>query len=359
MTKEEYGLFISGLLKTIEEKEIVQKDLAMKAQVSEVNLSKVLNLKVGSSPKWRKKICVALGVSEDEMIAAGYAIKNKPQTQPPQRHRRSTDPSTPAADVVAAVTLLASQFLQTERNLIFWQTFFESISSAACIIKDGIVLYQNQADRSLCRGIIIGEKICDSCSGDKCFQSNCADCSIKHTMETGEPKKFYANIGDGFYRVESVPMRADGKLYVIAIACKEEEYRKALEKLASLEKERKYIPNMGLFAPTLYVNAEHKIKFLTEEFSRTLHLPSDNLKTFDDFLDMLNEKLFSPKKLYALAKEARDEGIASEASAKLTNGKSVWFIFRPAKDDNGILVGLIIHVMDQEMYEFFKGRGAI
>lgn len=72
--KQRQVYFIAGLAETIRTQKIAQKDLATKAQISAVTLSKVLNGKQGCSPEWRNKICLALGMSEAELTNRGAVI---------------------------------------------------------------------------------------------------------------------------------------------------------------------------------------------------------------------------------------------------------------------------------------------
>ncbi|MDP3695415.1 MAG: helix-turn-helix transcriptional regulator, partial [Desulfocapsaceae bacterium] len=72
--KQRQAFFIAGLAETIRAQKIAQKDLAVKAQISAVTLSKVLNGKQGCSQEWRNKVSKPLNITEEELVKKGAVI---------------------------------------------------------------------------------------------------------------------------------------------------------------------------------------------------------------------------------------------------------------------------------------------
>jgi transcriptional regulator with PAS, ATPase and Fis domain len=72
--KQRQAYFIAGLAETIRAQKIAQKDLAVKAQISAVTLSKVLNGKQGCSQEWRNKVSKPLNMTEEELVKKGAVI---------------------------------------------------------------------------------------------------------------------------------------------------------------------------------------------------------------------------------------------------------------------------------------------
>jgi len=120
MTKDEYRDFIAGIRKTIDVMGLIQKEVAVKAGVSHVNFSKVLNHRIGSSAKYRHKICKALGVSEEEMVKLGGGEK------PPEQVSVSRPPIAPLPadylsvdDIVQTLSAVSASFIKTDARLKF------------------------------------------------------------------------------------------------------------------------------------------------------------------------------------------------------------------------------------------------
>jgi DNA-binding Xre family transcriptional regulator len=213
MTKEDLDYFITGLGVIIDERGIVQTDLATRAGISAVNLSRVINRRAGCSAKWRRKVCAALGVFEEDVIREG-SRKRTPTPPPP--------PSIPGVeagyvspfDVVSAVNVLAGQYTKANERMHCWMAVFELLPVAALIVRDDIVVHQNHMSRIW--GNVTGRPICEGCiSSDGCER---ATCPVTVAVETNDHASGYRMIGAQRYRVDATPMRHQEESRLIVTA---------------------------------------------------------------------------------------------------------------------------------------------
>lgn len=119
-------------------------------------------------------------------------------------------------NALATATAFVNQTLTTTEHLSNWQHAFENLSSAICIVKDGIVILRNQANRWICAGATVKATLCESCNGGKGFSLECAT-DIKTHMTRG-PSVFYAQMGRGYYVIGTCMTKINLNEYQIVIA---------------------------------------------------------------------------------------------------------------------------------------------
>lgn len=214
MDRATYLKFIVGLSDEIRATGLTQEDFSKRANTSKTNLSRVLNDKGGCSPRWRKKVCAALGTTEDAVIARGGRETNH-QTSPLSP---SLPPVPESMDIVASVATFAKNAAVTEEKLRFWKDIFEYIPAAICLLRDGVVLYQNQAHRKLCPSAIIGKNLCQTCKdkGDNDF--NCVGCLVERTQETGDRSVSHQDINGKHYAIETSFIKINSTEYQVVLA---------------------------------------------------------------------------------------------------------------------------------------------
>ncbi len=167
-------------------------------------MSKVLSRKAGCSEKWRKRVCAALGMTEQEVIqrsseeSAMFLSNRQPTTPPPVEPKEAADIK---QEALSAVTALANLATITEDQLRFWRDLFEYLPSPICVMREGILVFHNAAHRTVCSGATVGRKICDTCSATKKKGDlQCpSECGVRLTQETGRPSTFLMQIENGYY----------------------------------------------------------------------------------------------------------------------------------------------------------------
>jgi len=232
MTKEDLDFFLTGLSAVIEEKDLVQKDIAERANINDVNLSRVLNRRSGCTAKWRRKICKALGMYEDDLILIG-ARKQQQSDARHAPHLRFVSPlafpapektfpaKVSSMDVLNAVAIASTsiqafvgQCRDIEKERVYWQTAFNEMPVSAMLIHDDIVVEQNIKSRSL--KILKGKKFCDNCEGDAC--TNLDICPLNIAKTTATASSGYKIIDNLRYKLDCKPIRIDGSEYIIVLA---------------------------------------------------------------------------------------------------------------------------------------------
>ena len=92
---------------------------------------------------------------------------------------------------------------ETEDRLRFWKDIFEYLPTPICLLRDGVVLYHNKANRDIFIGTAIGQDLCQSCAEKGYSEDDCLGCMIKHTMETGHETTFHREIQGKHYVVKT------------------------------------------------------------------------------------------------------------------------------------------------------------
>lgn len=373
--------FVAGLTRAIKESPLSQEALAIKAGVSAQNLSKVLNLKVGCSSGWRGKICSALGSTEKELIKKGAAIREdegvarKPEVadlpgkneaqepQPPGGYTARTKPRGQVlrdtfATAMEALTSIATQALEGDAKLTYWQDVFEYLPASFCIVRDGVVLYQNQENRRICTGATIGEPLCDSCKHNLGVQPKCPECAVRITAETGTPSTTYAQFDGGYYAVDSRMVKITDLDYQLVVAHRIDACGEVKRELAEERKKTSTIRSIMSLLPAYYTDKNKQVVAQSPAFLDRFAIKQGDIGNTDAFIDLLSSKSVSIDKIYTLTKAAREQGTPGECHIDL-GGKTVWLVFRAVQDEDGALCGVLTYALDEEEYGFLRGRGMV
>jgi len=340
MTEAEYNSFVKNLSKIIQDRGLVQNDIAAKAGVSAVNMSKVLNFKSGCSAKWRKKICDAIGVTVDSLVD-----KPKEVAQPERRIHITPTNHVDLREVLSGLTALINKLGETTDRARMWKSVFDALPIAAIIVKDDKVIFQNQ--RSKAFGLVSGENVCLTCANaDEC---NGDDCALHRAHATGIEASEYKVIKGTHYKVICVPVTVVDASYIIITATEIDECGSDMQNLDRIIEEREFIASCDYEpAEIYYSDADQKITYINKSFLTLFGVERREMRTAQDFITMLSSKLFYPPKIVALALSCRNDGIAAEESAKLLTGnETVRFVFRPHKK-NGMIIGIMVVVLPLE-----------
>jgi len=355
MTREEVGYFLVGVQTTIAERGLVQKDLALEAGVSPENFSKVLNRRIGSSAKYRKKICDALSVTVEEMVMIGKPTPEPQQeaTKFPVAIPKDYLPADEVAQYVARVSTslldISASYSKIDARLKYWQQLFETMPVPVVVLRDGLVYNQNRRSRAIWDGL--GRSLCSGCRDEKCKEY---DCNIKDAIDKGKDIEVYKMIGDDYYKVIATHFSANNHEYTTIVITPIAECKTAMEKLTQLADERAFLESNQYEAAEYYADANRRVSYCNHAFLRLFEIERDDIKTTDDFHILLSRKLFYFQHVAKAADEVRMSKKPAEVVAKLTNNKTVHFIFKPHLKD-GELQGVMVMVLTPELYEAFNG----
>lgn len=95
----------------------------------------------------------------------------------------------------------------------------EGIPLPICVVdSDNNVEFQNQADRSLYKMNVVGEKLCPACRDNCEIPHPCDDCAVAKVLEVGEPVEKKINIRGKNYRLTANPIStARGSFVVVMV----------------------------------------------------------------------------------------------------------------------------------------------
>lgn len=164
MNEEAYGYFIVGLRIAIKDAGYkYEKDFA-DGIMNPVTLSNNLRGKQQMSDANIRKCLERLNSDVSEVVLKGKQAENSVSTLPHYETTRAAagDYLNPN-DIMPAVASWVAEFQKSKDRLGFWRMAFDMLPTAALIIKNRIVVYQNQ--KSLALGRVIGGALCDNCAG--------------------------------------------------------------------------------------------------------------------------------------------------------------------------------------------------
>jgi len=358
MTKQEHDDWIAGVRKHIADNGLVQKEVAVKAGKSPVNFSKVLNHHSGSSPKYRKQICDAMGVSEIDMVRLGES-ERMPRVIPqaiafpkpiPVDHMPADEVVHLLSTVSASLSTVSSSFIKTDARLKYWMQMFEALPLPVIVLRDSVVYSQNRKSRAIWDGI--GKYLCDGCNDQACKDFGC---DIKDALDRGRDIEKYKKIGTDYYKVQTSHFSANAHEYNIVIITPVNECLTISDNLAKINEERRFLASNPFECPEYYADADRRVSYVNDSFLQLFDLDREDLQTTDDFHIMLSRKLFYFQNVAKTADEVREFKKPAEITAKLKNNRTVHFMFRPHLK-NGELAGVMVVVLTAEMHELFNAK---
>lgn len=231
MNKETQAYFMAGLQHHIKESGQTQDAVAIKAGTNGVTMSKYINGRGNSAPKWRAKVLAALNVDESELVMLGkrllnplggaglpsYHVSLAPAQQPSQTENFSSNGfdniCAAATGLAATLQTLANQQRKEQERLEMWNEVFEMLPNPTLIVRNGIIEFQNKL--SLIWGKITGGPLCGTCLDDQCDGDGC---KLREAMETHQETRTYKFIRDDFYKLIISPMRYGGLEYFVVSA---------------------------------------------------------------------------------------------------------------------------------------------
>ena len=138
-----------------------------------------------------------------------------PGLQPPTTEL--VERRTSSESVLAGVAGLVDRVGEAETKLRFWRALFDYVPDSLYLVRDGVIVRQNQACKRLFGGLVVGqtmEEKCADCSGAKHGEKGCEVLQAIRTGTSMQTRKVVEGI-DCFVSVTAVPMGS----YTMFLVC--------------------------------------------------------------------------------------------------------------------------------------------
>lgn len=234
-------MFMSALLHLVETtKKISQKDIAESSGIAAQTISNFVRGHKSPGLDNQERIAQACGYNLIEFLTLGKnLIEGVPETTEQNNHG-AVQISPPVsgmfgtadvcAETMSVVTNMVHEYRSLEREVRFWSATFEAMADAVCIIRDGIVVKQNQKSKAW--GIKIGAPLCLNCAEGMC-EITCkgSTCAIRESENLGTAAKRFKDTPWGKAIVTSSPVISEGAVfYVVTFTLIEESPATVLER---------------------------------------------------------------------------------------------------------------------------------
>jgi len=349
MRKEDRLDFLKGLKKKMAEMELNQVNFANLVGVSAVTVSRWFspNTEDFPSDESLEKVCSALGMTEDDIIA----IVNPPKqvrTKPPTVVSIPSDYMA-VDDVVQTLSTVSASFIKADARLKFWGQLIEALPMPVMVVRDGIIYVQNRASRAIWIGI--GKPLRESCHDPRCKEVG--HCDIEVALDSSRDIERYKKLGDDYYKVVTGHFSANNHNYNVVVITEINECYVNSERLATIQEERNFLSNNLFETPGCYFNTHGKVSYVNKSFMKLFEIDKKDIQTSDDLHIMLSRKLFYLGHVSKAIDDARDNGKPIEVQAKLKNNKTINFILTPHVVD-GVSRGVLVVCLTAELYACLK-----
>ena len=349
MIEDDKPFFIKGLKVKMAEMGMKQVDFARYFGMNPVTINRYFKGKSFPDGKSMSIIRSRLGMTEDEIVGiVKPRVLINPQATPPVQVSIPKEYMS-ADDAAHVLSSLAATVRKMDSRLKYWQQVFEALPVPVIVLRDGLVYSQNRRSRAIWDGL--GRSLCSGCQDEKCKDYGC---NIKDAIDKGKDIEVYKMIGDDYYKVIATHFSANNHEYTTIVITPIAECKTAMEKLTQIADERAFLESNKYEAAEYYADANRRVSYCNKSFLRLFEIERDDIKTTDDFHILLSRKLFYFQHVAKAADEVREFKRSAEVQAKLTNNKTVHFIFRPHLKD-GELQGVLVMVLTPELYEAFNG----
>jgi len=208
--------FLAALANMIDTGKHAQSDISARSGIARQTINAYYKRRKTPGMVNQEAIASACEMTHADFIKHGKEVVDGPTvaiSSPPQAiptNYIDTDAIVPFAQT------LAVQMAKTRDRMHFWKEVYEVLPAATLIIKDGVVVYQNSASRSL--GLTVGTDLCDSCISAGTEHCGGDNCPIKKSSVTGQVEKQFKAVGGVDFCLIAAPMRYSGCEYFIALA---------------------------------------------------------------------------------------------------------------------------------------------
>lgn len=228
MNEETLAYFLKGLRIAIKKSGMTQTRFAQGVPTSKENLSNVLNGKTGTSEDMREALAKRAGMDVAGVVLLGKTAESGEKQDEIKDHPRLI-PISPSDYIdpdhfVAAAQSIAAQYRRADDRQKWWKEIFDMSPNPALVIKDGVVVAQNQMSRVW--RIATGKPMCETCVIDGCPGDLCP---LKVSIETAQEASMCLYIKGDFYKLYVSPLRYGGHEYMIVSGTEINEFSEKTE----------------------------------------------------------------------------------------------------------------------------------
>ncbi|MBU0663804.1 MAG: PAS domain-containing protein [Proteobacteria bacterium] len=354
--KQRQAYFIAGLAETIRAQKIAQKDLAVKAQISAVTLSKVLNGKQGCSQEWRNKVSKPLNITEEELVKKGAVITaaTHPTIQGevplseklasaalPENVIETTEQGR-ALPIEEIFQVLRDKFQDTEAeakeakaHMIRCYEVFEALHDSITIVSsDRKIMYQNHAS-ILFLGRHHGEDY-DTVLAEIVPDYSPYELLLQKTFDLNTPHIKEVSTNNGTYMVNMLPVAGDmGRVDRVVIIARpvSKNYQ---DQSAQARTQAAF---NALDFSLIIFDQDRNLVRKNRTFCNMLNLNGQEIKTFDD-LQTVASRMDNAGEVLTRMYKVFDQKIQISGKCIHPDGKVLWQELTPLFGNDGEFLGV-------------------
>lgn len=355
-SKQQHRYFIAGLVETIRGKGIAQKDLALKAHVSAVTISNVLNGKQGCSKEWRHKICLALDVTDEEMIKKGAAltmVTNPPIQEEPLSSEKLAPVDSPeqvgvtpegksAFPLEEVIQIIRDKFQDTEAeakeakaHIVRCYEIFEALHDSVTIVSaDRKIAYQNHASIAFW-GKHHGEDF-DTVLAVVAPDSSPHESLLQKTFDLNTHHTTSVSTGSGISAISMVPVVGDmGRVDRVVIVSRPT----AMTHQAQIVHARTQAALDALDFGLIIFDQDRNLVRKNKAFGDLVKLNGQEIKTFDD-LQTVASRMENAGEVILRMYKVFDQKIRIAGGCMHPDGNSLWQELTPLFGNDGEFLGV-------------------
>lgn len=224
---------MSALLHLVETtKEFTQKEIADNSGIAPQTICNFVRGHKEPGLKTQERIAQACGYDLGGFLSFGREIIEKGNSgnpEPGNNHAANnlaavdnhvTDlfgnktTATPIESALSSVTSLIGEYRAINRRMLFLTTVIEAMADPVYIVKEGIVIKQNQKSRAW--GTSTGKPLCLNCSNDQCDIACQGEvCAIRESQKLGVAAKRMKTTPWGQAIVSCSPFMFEGEEYYV------------------------------------------------------------------------------------------------------------------------------------------------
>lgn len=229
-------MFMSALMHLVETtKEITQKEIADLSGIAPQTICNFVRGRKEPGLNNQERIAQACGYDLGGFLSFGRELleKENPESPEPDNNHVATNhlavvdnhasdlfqdktAATPIESALSSVTSLIGEYRAINRRMLFLTAVIEAMADPVYIIKNGIVIKQNQKSRAW--GTSTGEPLCLRCSNGKC-DIDCQGevCAIRESQRLGVAARRMKATPWGPAIVTCSPFMFDGEEYYVVM----------------------------------------------------------------------------------------------------------------------------------------------
>jgi PAS domain-containing protein len=354
--KQRQAFFIAGLAETIRAQKIAQKDLAVKAQISAVTLSKVLNGKQGCSQEWRNKVSKPLNMTEEELVKKGAVITaaTHPTMQGevpvseklvagvlPENVSETTEQgrALPIEEIIQVIRDkfqdTAAEAKEAKAHMIRCYEVFEALHDSVTIVSpDRKIMYQNHAAMEFL-GKHHGEDF-DTVLAEIVPDYSPYELLLKKTFDLNTPHTKDINTNNGTYTVNMLPVMGDMGRVDRAVIVARPANRNHQDLTVHARTQAAF---NALDFSLIIFDQDRNLVRKNRTFCNILNLNGQEIKTFDD-LQTVASRMDNAGEVLTRMYKVFDQKVHIAGKCLHPDGKVLWQELTPLFGNDGEFLGV-------------------